>query len=532
MPTLVSNLHRTVEKFSEQTALVYGDVKIEYGRFMEAVKRLAQGLKTLGINKGDRVAVLLPNVPHFCISYYAILELGAVVVPLDIMSTEEEINFYLGDCGAQVLISWIGFQSQVMPVVPRIGKALKVIFLGDRIPQGTIALTELIAKSSSLLESTEPGDGDLAVINYTSGIVTESFGAELSHAALVSNATICCDMLRISSEEKLIAVLPLFHPLGQTLVMNTAFSLGAVVVLVPRFSSDEIISIIKNREVTMLAGVPAMFRRLASAVSNDLPIPSLKYCVSYGGRLSEEIIKDFEQKYDALILEAYGLTEAGPLVSCNRINRDRKIGSVGLPLIGVEVQIRAEDGSQLRPGNSGEIWINSPSAMNGYYNRPLESEKRLKEGWLFTGDIGYLDEDHYLYVQERKADIIIKGGFHIFPGEIEQVVSQHPAVFEAAVVGVPDPNQGFEVKAFVVLKENQNASEADLIGFCQGLLPKYKCPRFIQICPSLPKSATGRVLKYKLQLKAQEEQNSRPPDFAKVPAQEGASAAQPTPEIQ
>lgn len=508
MPTLVSNLHKTVEKLPEQTALIFNEIKIEYGRLLEAVKRLAQGLKELSVQKGDRVALMLPNVPHFCISYYAIMEIGAVVVPFDLMYKEEEIKHRLQDCGADVIIAWVGFQTHVMPAAQAVSKKVTVLFLGERIPQNSFSLTQLIAKSLPLSESVDLADGDLAVINYTSGPLDESFGAELSHAALAANASICRDMLRITFEEKLIAVLPLFHPLGQTLVMNTGFMLGATIILAPRFVPDDAIAAVRNKGVTLLAGVPAMFRSLAAVDLQDQPVPCLKYCVSYSGKLTEEVIRDFEKKYDALILEAYGLTEAGPLVTCNRINRDRKIGSVGLPLLGVEVQIRDDEGTLLRPNSSGEIWINSPSTMSGYHNRPDETQKRLRDGWLFTGDMGYLDEDHYLYVQERKDDIIIKGGFHIFPHEVEEVIARHPAVAEVAVIGIPDSSQGFEVKAFVVLKGDAKTSEAELIVCCEETLPKYKRPQYIEICPSLPKSATGRILKQKLRAKSMEKEKT------------------------
>ncbi len=508
MPTLVSNLHRTVEKSPEQIALIFNEVNIEYGRLLEAVKRLAQGLKELGVRKGDRVALMLPNVPHFCISYYAVLEIGAVVVPFDLLYKEEEIKHRMEDCEAGVIIAWVGFYSRLMPSVQGLSKKVTILLLGERIPRNTLSLTQLIARSSPLSAPVEVADGDLAVINYTSGSLDESFGAELSHAALVANASICRDMLRITSEERLIAVLPFFHPLGQTLVMNTGFMLGATIILVPRFVPADVIDAVRNRGVTLLAGVPAMFRSFAALDLKDQPVPCLKYCVSYGGRLTEEVIRDFEQKYDALILEAYGLTEAGPLVTCNRINRDRKIGSVGLPLLGVEVQIRDEEGALLRPNNSGEIWVRSPSTMTGYHNHPEETQKKLRDGWLFTGDIGYLDEDHYLYVQERKDDIIVKGGFHIFPHEVEEVIARHPAVAEVAVIGVPHTSQGFEVKAFVVLKENQSASEAELIACCEETLPKYKTPNYVEICASLPKSATGRILKQKLRAKSIEKEKA------------------------
>lgn len=506
MATLFSLFDKTAQKMPEQVALVFSDNKIEYGRCLEAINRLAQGLKDLGIAKGDRVALMLPNVPHFCISYYAILRLGAVVVPINIMYQESDIRYHLTDSTASAIIAWEGFSSEVIPAVRSTSTCKEILLLGNKVPNNTRPLTLLMAKSRPIEGAIPVEADDLAVINYTAGISDEALGAELTHAALLANASTIRDMYHITSEEKLISVLPLFHPLGQTLVMNTSFLVGATVVLMPRFEPNEVVKAIQEHNVTFLAAVPDMYRSLVNT-STETSTPSLKYCLSYGGRLSAELMNEFETKFDTLVLEAYGLTEAGPLVAANRLDRDRKPGSVGLPLVGVEIQIRDEEGNIQKPLESGEIWVKSPSLMRGYFNRPEESAKRLKDGWLFTGDMGYLDEDHYLFIQDRKEDIILKGGFHIFPREVENVLLQHEAVEEVSVIGVPDKVQGWEVKAYVVLKKDHSATAEELIEFCRQTLPVYKTPKYLEIRTILPKSATGRVLKRVLRNESIENRN-------------------------
>lgn len=482
----------------EKEALVFGDHRIEYGRLLEAIRRLAQGLKDLGVESGDRVAVMLPNLPHFCISYYAALQIGAVVVPINIISQEDELAYYLKDSGAKVLISWSGFTGHIIPAVQQATACKEVLLLGDKIPASTKSLTQIIAQSTPLKEIANIGEDKLAVINYTVLSSETALGAELTNAALMTNANACQEMFRIAAEDKVLAVIPLFHSLGQSLVMNAAFCAGASLILLPRFVPSEVVEKVHDHGTTIMAAVPAMFRALADMEMPDDSPSVLKYCISYGGQLNEETVRNFEDKFNAFIMEAYGFTQAGGLVTSNRINRDRKFGSVGLPLLGIEIQIRNEVGEQLRPNQSGEIWIKSPSLMSAYYNNPEETEKILIDGWLFSGDIGLLDDDHYLYIQERKEDIIEKAGFHIFPREVESIIAEHPAVAEVAVVGVPANVQGYEVKAFIVLKESQSASEQQFAEHCKERLPVYKIPKFIEFCQALPKSATGRILKYKL----------------------------------
>lgn len=495
MSTLTSQLFRSDPA---RPALIFEDATITADSLIQAVKRLASGLLDLGIQKGDRVAILLPNVPHFCISYYAIIAAGGIAVPLNFMHNSQELEHQLQDSGAKALIVWQSFLPQVQNAFQASPACTELLILGDRLFNNGHSLTQIISQSQPLENMPDIVDTDIAVINYTSGITDEAMGAELTHKAISSSAKICIEMFKLNPQEKLIAVLPLFHPLGQTLVMHASLIAGARIVVLPRFKPKEVIQTIRKHEVTFMPMVPGMFRALNEVEGEDIAMPSLKYCMNYGGLLPQETFFEFENKFDVEILKSYGLTEAGPLVSSTRPTRDRKSDSSGLPLMGVEVQIRDESGKQLHPNQSGDIYVKSPSLMNGYWNQPEETERRLKDGWLSTGDVGYLDLDHYLFIQERKDDFITKGGFPVSSREVERVILDHEAVSEVAVVGIPDQTHGSEVKAFVVLKENAKLADDELYKFCQEYLPIYKCPRFTETVSNLPKSPTGRVLKRSL----------------------------------
>lgn len=495
MSTIISEIFENAQQYSENTCINFDDISISYKDLAFSIERLAGALANLGIKKGDRVAIMLPNVPHFCFCYYAILSIGAVAVPLNFMQDPQELHHQLKDSGAKLLITWQGFKSIVLETTPKTSDLHDVVFLGNKIPSTSHSLTKIMSQASSLPFDSTIQSSDLAVINYTSGIADSALGAELTFAAIESNASTCVDMFHISPLEKVIAVLPLFHPLGQTLVMNATLFGGSSMVLMPRFHPEEVINAIKKYNVTFMPAVPGMFKVLNEHKLEDNNLPSLKFCMSYGGHLPDDVLENFEKKYNTRILKAYGLTEAGPLVASTRIDRDAINDSTGIPLVGVEIQIRDKSNAQLRPNNCGEIFIKSPGLMQGYHNQPEESQKRLINGWLATGDIGHLDIDHYLYVQERKEDIIVKGGFEIFPREVERILLEHPFVDEAAVIGVPDALQGAEVKAFIVKKENVQLEDKELFEFCKNSLPLYKCPQKIEFVPHLPKSPTGRVLK-------------------------------------
>lgn len=494
LSTLVSNLIQSVRNGADRPAILLNDTEITFQSLYDATIRLANGLRTLGIEKGDRVAIMLPNVPHFCISYYATIMLGAIAVPINFMHEGEEIEHQLGDSGAKTLIIWQNFVPTALSAFHKTN-GTHLIVLGEQIPAFSHSLTKLIAESDSREFDIEIADSDVAVINYTSGITDTAMGAELTHEGLAFNAATFIDMLRIAPPDRLISVLPLFHPLSQSIVMNASFAAGTPLVLSVRFRSEEVVRTIQKHKVTIMPAVPGMFRAFNELEGDNLEMPSLKYCLSYGGFLPATLLEKFESRFGAMVLKTYGLTEAGPLVTSTRTSHERMPESSGLPLMGVEVQIRNSKGNILRPNHSGEIFVKSPSVMQGYHGQPEETRRRLVDNWLATGDIGYIDINHYLYVQERKDDVIVKGGFEIQSREVERVILDHPAVDEVAVVAAPDAVHGAEVKAFIVVRNGFRVTDRELIEYCQNLLPIYKCPRYIERVDRLPKSPTGRILK-------------------------------------
>jgi long-chain acyl-CoA synthetase len=481
----------------DQDAIVFGDLTIGYKQLHDAVRRLAAGLKTLGIAKGDRVAVMLPNIPHFIISYYAILELGAVVVPINIMHRREDVAYLLSDSGARCLIAWDGFRDRFLGTVAAVESCESLVVLGEEIPQDSTALTTLMQDTSPLDEGdlVLPHPDDTAVINYTAGVTCESHGSELSHDALCSNAETCRTLFHIEPTDRAAGLLPLFHPAGQTCVMNASLFSGAVLVLFPRFDPPVIGRELCQNRITIMTAVPDMIAALTTVPAPDSSTLSLKYCISYGDKLGEQTIREFESAWHAPVLTAYGLTEAGPLVAAHRFDGYRRSDSVGVPIVGVEVQIRDADGQILKPNHVGEVWVKSPAMMRRYHNRVDETQTRIRDGWLSTGDIGYLDMEHYLYILDRKEDIICKAGFNIFPSELEQLLTEHPSILEAAAVAIPDAVYQSEVKVVVVSKPDAKLTKQDVVEFCKERLPLYKVPKVVEIRSALPKNATGRVLR-------------------------------------
>ncbi len=499
MPTLTSLLQNTTRRSSESIALVFNEHRIEYGRLEEAVRRLATGLKGLGVGPGARVALMLPNLPHFVISYYAVLWTGGTVVPLSILLRREELSHILAETKARVVIAWGGFKNTVMAAVEQAGGQVKLVLLGERIPADSQSLTHLIAQSSAEGDPAPAQEDETAVISYTAGTTGPPLGVELSHLNLTSAANMCRTMLLLTSKDRVMAVLPLFHPFAQAAAMNAAIEVGAELVIHHRFRPREILASIAQNQVTCMAAAPGMLEALLETAQQGDDLSSLKYCLTSGSPLAEELRRRFEERFaHTLVFAGYGLTEAAGLVTSNRLDRERKAGSVGLPMLGVEVNVVDNEGRPLRPGEHGEIVVKGPNVMKGYLNHPEETARNVRDGWLHTGDIGFADPDHYFYVIARKQEVICKGGFHIYPQEIEQVALNHPAVAEAAAVGVPDPVHGQEVKLHVALKPGAELTAEELIAFCGEHLEVYKRPKTVQFHQALPKTPTGRVLRLQL----------------------------------
>ncbi len=494
MNNLYQILENTVQAHSDQTALTFEHTRISYALLKESVDRLACGLKKLGLGPNDRVALLLPNVPHFVISYFALLKIGVSVVPLSFLLKHDGLSRQLMDAQVRGIIFWEGFRSTVRQAVSSLSGIDFHLVLTDKAETGEIRLQHLMEVNDPLRETALTAPDDTALIIYTAGTTGCVKGTELTHLNILSNTKACCQYLKLTPDDCAIGVIPMYHPLGQTLVMNTFFQAGARIILLPRFNAAELIEMIASEKPTVFIGVPNMYRALLDQPTLiDADLSSLRYCLSSGDAMPPDILTAFEKACGLPILEGYELTEASPVVSFNKLVRERRAGSIGFPLPGIEMKIVDESGNEVKYGEVGEIIVQGPNVMKGYWNQPAETQKALRDGWLFTGDMAMLKEDGFGYIVVRKQHVIIKGGFHVYPNEIEKILLEHHAIQEAVVVGVPDPIHGEEIHASVVVKDGERVDQEELMTFCDGLMITYKCPKRIHFVVSLPKGPTGKV---------------------------------------
>lgn len=496
--------------------------KLTYGQIHDAARRFAWGLQQRGLQPGDRVGLLLPNLPQFIIAYYGILMAGGVVAPLNPLYTENELGFQLSDSGARLLITipmFLGKAVNLLAATPLEG--IIVTGLSEALPfpknwamglkerlqthgvnkSQVTSFARLTAQSPPAdWQPHQPDPNDLAVLIYSGGTTGVAKGIMLSHFALVANAHQIRAWGQLSAEDGILAVLPLFHGFGMSVTMNAAILGQGEIVLLPRFKRHEVLDAIQTHRPTFMVGVPTMF-----VAFNHMPdidqydLTSLKAIYVGAAPLTEAIKTTFEAKTGARMIEGYGLTEAVTAIMANPQNGLHKIGSIGLPFSDVVVKIAdLVSGEELPPGEQGEIVLQSPTLMLGYWNRPEATADAIREGWLFTGDVGYMDEDGYFYITDRKKDIIIVGGFNVFPREIEEVLYQHPKVKEGVAVGVPDDFHGERIKLFVVLKDGETATEEAFIAYFKERLAPYKIPSEVEFRTDLPRSAIGKILRKEL----------------------------------
>ncbi len=515
MLNLASVFTYSADQYPDKTAVVCNESRLTYRQMHGAINQIANGLAYAGIGKGDNVALICPNVPFFSLAYYAILKAGATVVPLNVLSTAKDVAYYLNDCNAKACFCFEG--SAELPM----GKAgyegfqqaggcehFWVMMADPAAPcsiEGAISLTEMMSPHSAAFDITCTEPGDTAVILYTSGTTGFPKGAELSHSNMVMNALATKAIMANVHEDVQIISLPLFHSFGQTCQMNAGFATGNTLVFIPRFTAEAVFSALEEENGTVFAGVPTMYWALLSYENKDgrfdmeKIIKTFRIGISGGASLPVEIITAFEKKYRIPILEGYGLSETSPVATFNHLDRTRKPGSTGNPIWGVEVGIFDVDGATLPVGEVGEVAIRGHNIMKGYYGNPEGTASVIKGGgWFHSGDLGKLDEDGCLYIVDRVKDMIIRGGFNVYPREVEEVLMAHPAVSLVAVVGVPHDQHGEEIKAYLLLKEGAVLSEAELITWSKEQLASYKYPRIVEIRESLPMTATGKILKKEL----------------------------------
>jgi long-chain acyl-CoA synthetase len=478
----------------EHTALQLDDRRISYAELDRAARGIATSLYARGLEPGQKVALMMPNVPQFTMAYYGVLYAGCTVVPLNVLLSGPEVAYHIEDSGSTLLIAH-----------PLFGDAAKAGAAKAAVPivwsdgEGDDALPSLAeADPQKALHVTQATD--TAVILYTSGTTGKPKGAELTHSNLLINCSVVVPRLApLSGDDVALATLPLFHSFGQTVIQNAFIAAGATFTLLPRFTAEDAFRIMERDNVTLFAGVPTMYFALLHYEAKDEPpdISTLRYCFAGGAPLPVEVLKAFEKKFKVDILEGYGLSETSPVASFNMPDRPRKAGSIGYPVWGVEMAILDENDEEVSDGERGEICIRGHNIMKGYLGRPEATAEAMKNGWFHSGDIGIRDEDGSFRIVDRVKDMILRGGFNVYPREVEEVLYGHPDITEAAVVGVPHDSHGEEVKAVVV--SNNAALDADaVIAYCKESLAAYKYPRIVEFMDELPKGPTGKILKREL----------------------------------
>ncbi len=505
---LVTLLKEGAKAHPERPALVSGDKILSYGMVLDHAERFSAALAKLGVQRGQVIALLLPNVPHFSIVYFGAHARGCAVAPLNVLLTAEEIAYYLEDSEAVAIVAWETLLPQALEAAKRVTTCKHVIVAtadatNVTAPEGARSLNALIGVSDPDRTEAATMPDDTAVILYTSGTTGKAKGAELTHFNMFFNAVVCATVLfpRVGDRATVsLGSLPLFHSFGQTVVHNMTLFQGGTVVLLPRFEPGAALSAIQKHKVTFFAGVPTMYFSLLNQVDmSKYDVSSLCYCVSGGAPMPAEVMKAFDARYGVNVLEGYGLSETSPVASFNTIDRPKKIASIGRPIWGVDFKLVADDGKDVaEAGKPGEICIRGHNIMKGYLKKPEATAEALKDGWFHTGDVATRDDEGYYFIVDRKKDMILRGGFNVYPREIEEVLYAHPAVAEAAVIGVPHESHGEEVKAILALKAGHTASAADIIAHCKERLASFKYPRIIEFCDGLPKGPTGKILKREL----------------------------------
>ncbi|MFP3947395.1 MAG: long-chain-fatty-acid--CoA ligase [Longimicrobiales bacterium] len=526
MLNLAMLLDDAARNFPEREAVVSGSTRMTYGELGAAACKVAGALRDRGIGPGDRVALSCVNVAYFPIVYYGILKAGATVVPLNVLLKGPEIAYHLQDSGAKAYFCFEGTSELPMAELGRQGFEespdcdFMVVLTADPEAdspiEGTETLTELMAGRSPDFSTADRDTNDTAVILYTSGTTGRPKGAELTHSNMLVNAIVSRDLhiklIDVNEVQVSLVALPLFHSYGQTVLMNGGILDKCTLVLVPRFEPAEVLDVMVREEVTIFAGVPTMYWGLLNQAKKDgtdtsVIAENLVSCTSGGAAMPVELLHAFEETFGVTILEGYGLSETSPVATFNQAGLPRKVGSIGIPVFGTEVRVVDKNDKEVAPGEVGEIVIRGHNVMKGYVNRPEATDEVMRNGWFHTGDLAHMDEDGYLFIRGRLKDMIIRGGFNVYPREIEEVLAEHAAVSMAAVVGVPDEESGEEIKAFIVLEDGVNGiSEDEIVDWCEERMAAYKYPRYVEFRDSLPMNATGKILKR--ELRAEEEEKT------------------------
>jgi len=497
MPLNLASIFRAgVERSPDAAAIRLGEAELSYAELDDRSARLASLLREKGFEPGDRVGVMLPNVLEFPVAYYGVLRAGGIVVPMNVLLKRREIAFYLEDPGAKLLLAWHGFAEEAREGASEAGAELIEVE-----PAGFAAALAEVEPSPGMAETAED---DTAVILYTSGTTGKPKGAELTHANLARNADVSSRTTsEIGAGDVVLGALPLFHSFGQTVAMNASLSVGACLTLLPKFDPGEALRTMQRDSVTHFYGVPTMFGALLHHPEREsFDTSSLRICITGGASMPVEVLRGFEDAFGAKVMEGYGLSETSPVACSNHPDRERKAGSIGTPIEGVEMRVVDEDDNPVAQGEVGEIVIRGHNIMKGYWQRPEATEEAMRGGWFHSGDMARTDEDGYFYIVDRKKDLIIRGGYNVYPREVEEVLYEHPKIREAAVVGVPHDEWGEEIGAAVVLHEDEELAPEEISAYVKERIAAYKYPRVVWFLDDLPKGPTGKILKREIEIPA------------------------------
>ena len=492
MTNLARMMLDSAARYPERPALRLGDLVVSYAELDDASARVAGMLRAGGIGPGDRVALMLPNIPEFASVYFGALRLGAIVAPMNVLNKKREVAFLLREAGAQVIFAMEGMHEHAEAGAAETGASCVRVTVGA-FPGEDAAALDGVADAAP---------GDTAMLLFTSGTTGSPKGAELTHSNLTRNAQISAGMFGLGSEDVLLGALPLFHAFGQTCGLNTAMYLGACTTLLPRFDPAQALELLEAHDVSLCLGVPTMYAAMLDR-AEGFPAGRLRYCVSGGSALPERVLHDAEALFGCPMLEGYGLTETSPVASFNKPGEQRKVNSIGTPLEDTEMRVVDAEDRDVAPGEPGEILIRGHGVMKGYWNQPEATAHTLRGGWMHTGDLARVDADGYYFIVDRIKDMIIRGGLNVYPSEVEEVLHEHPAVRHAAVVKVPHPVLGEEVGAAVVLRDGAEATEKELRSFVRDEIAAYKYPRHVWFVDALPVDAMGKVRKREIAVPAE-----------------------------
>ncbi len=498
-------------EYPNRTAVIFNDTKLSYGQLNVLANQFANGLVSIGVKPGDKVALMMPNIPYFPIAYYGILKTGATVVPFNVLFKGREVAYHIKDSDSVVLIVFEGFAEHAYEGFQQVDSCHTMVIAttDPKAPSpiqgdGVMTMGQLMYNQPVTFDTHHGSSEDTAVILYTSGTTGSPKGAELTHSNMVLNAITSSRLGDGNPSDIYLATLPLFHSFGQTVVMNAAFYAGASITMLPRFKPDDALRIMERDNVTIFVGVPTMYWAMmtypqADKFDLDKIAKNLKLCISGGAALPLEVLRGFEKKFDVPILEGYGLSETSPAASFNVRDKERKPGSIGVPVWGTEMKIVDPETDEEKPvGEVGEVVIRGHQVMKGYYKKPEATERTMRNGWFHSGDLGRMDEDGYFYIVDRLKEMIIRGGYNVYPREVEEYLMTHPKISLVAVKGVPDEKYGEEIKAYVVLKPGETMTTEEFIEFAKKGLADYKYPRLVEFRSELPMTATGKILKREL----------------------------------